>query len=183
VPLPPVGLTYRYRIERRPAGAGGYNVLNDVEPAAAGSYLDQSFEWETKYEYRITTVTEVHAQGREASVEGGDSVPAEIFTRDVYPPAQPTGLQAVFSSVGQKPFMDLTWAPNMERDLAGYNIFRSNGNQPPQKLNQQLVQVPSFRDANVQPGTRYSYSISAVDLRGNESSRSAEATEEVPRQQ
>ena len=57
--------------------------------------------------------------------------PVEVFTRDIYPPAQPGGLQAVFSSVGQKPFIDLTWAPNMESDLAGYNVYRwVEGGQP-----------------------------------------------------
>ncbi len=37
----------------------------------------------------------------------------------------------MFSSVGQKPFVDLTWAPNMESDLAGYNVFRTvDGGEP-----------------------------------------------------
>ena len=115
-----------------------------------------------------------------ASVPGDSSKPVEVFTRDIYPPAQPVGLQAVFSSVGQKPFIDLTWAPNLENDLAGYNVFRRVEGGTPEKLNQQLVQVSSFRDENVKPGKKYIYSVSAVDLRGNESPRSAEASETVP---
>ncbi len=183
IPTAPAGLTYRYRIERRLAGSGGYIALNDVDPAPEGSYLDQTFEWEKKYEYRITSVTEVRAGGREASVEGDDSTPAEVFTKDIYPPAQPSGLQAVFSSVGQKPFVDLTWAPNLEPDLAGYNVFRRSRGGEWEKLNQKTVQVPSFRDENVQPGTTYEYSVSAIDLRGNESPHSAEASEGVPSKQ
>lgn len=182
-PTPPEGLTYRYRIERRPAGGGGYITLNDVDPAPEGSYLDQTFEWETKYEYRIASVTDVHAAGRQASVEGDDSAPAEVFTKDIYPPAQPVGLQAVFSSVGQKPFVDLTWAPNSETDVAGYNVFRRSAGGEWQKLNQKPTQVPSFRDDAVQPGTKYEYAVSAVDLRGNESQRSAPTSEEVPNKQ
>jgi len=179
VPTAPAGLTYRYRIERRPAGSGGYIGLNDVEPASEGSYLDRSSDWEQKYEYRIGTVTEVRAQGHEASVEGDESAAAEIYTKDIYPPAQPTGLQAVFSSVGQKPFVDLTWAPNLETDVAGYNVFRRNGGGW-HKLNTEPVKVPSFRDEKVQPGTKYQYAVSAVDLRDNESPRSAETSEVVP---
>jgi hypothetical protein len=182
-PTPPDGLTFRYRIERRPAGAGGYIALNDVDPAPDGSYLDQTFEWETKYQYRITSVTDVRAGPRQASVEGDDSAPAEVFTKDIYPPAQPVGLQAVFSSVGQKPFVDLTWAPNSETDVAGYNVFRRSHGAEWQKLNQAPTQVPSFRDENVQPGTMYEYTVSAVDLRGNESQRSAPTSEEVPSKQ
>jgi hypothetical protein len=181
IPQAPAGLTYRYRIERRPAGSGGYLALNDVEPAPEGSYLDQSSEWEKKYEYRITSVTNVNANGRQGSVEGDDSSAAEVFTKDIYPPAQPSGLQAVFSSIGQKPFVDLTWAPNMETDLAGYNVFRrSNGGQW-QKVNSKVVPVPSFRDESVRAGTKYFYAVSAVDLRGNESPRSAETSEQVPK--
>jgi hypothetical protein len=183
VPVAPTGLTYRYRISRSPSGANGFIGLADVEPAEEGFYLDKTFAWETKYDYRITSVTLVHSQGVNMTVEGDDSKPVATFTRDIYPPSEPTGLQAVFSSVGQKPFVDLSWAPNMESDLAGYNIFRRVGNSEPAKINRQLVPVPSYRDDSVVPGTTYSYSVSAVDLRGNESPRSAETNEAVPRKQ
>lgn len=183
VPNPPQGLTYRYRIERGPAGANAYIAVADVEPASEGFYLDKTFAWETKYDYRITSVTLVHSEGVNMAVEGADSNPVATFTRDIYPPAEPSGLQAVFSSVGQKPFVDLNWAPNMEGDLAGYNVFRSVGGGEPVKLNQQLARVPSYRDGTVLPGKTYIYSISAVDLRGNESPRSAETSEAVPDKQ
>lgn len=183
VPTAPAGLTYRYRIMRSPAGASAFLGLADVEPESEGFYLDKTFGWETKYDYRITSVTVVHSQGVTMTVEGDDSKIATTFTRDIYPPAEPTGLQAVFSSVGQKPFVDLSWAPNMEGDLAGYNIFRRVESGEPVKLNRQLVPVPSFRDDSAAPGKTYWYSISAVDLRGNESQRSAEASEAVPARQ
>jgi len=183
LPSAPIGLTYRYRIERSPAGANGFIALADVEPESEGFYLDKTFAWETKYDYRITAVTLVHSQGVDMSVEGDDSQPVPTFTRDIYPPSEPTGLQAVFSSVGQKPFVDLTWAPNMETDLAGYNVFRSLDGGAAVKLNSQLVPVPSFRDESVFPGKTYRYSVSAVDLRGNESPRSAGTTEAVPNRQ
>jgi hypothetical protein len=179
-PAPPAGVTYLYRIMRRPVVAPAYIVIDDIQPAATGSYLDKTFAWQQKYEYRITTLSQVHANGMNAGVEGDDSPAVEVFTNDIYPPAQPSGLQAVFSSVGQKPFIDLTWAPNIESDLAGYNIFRWVAGGQPQKLNTQLVQTSSYRDENVEPGKTYFYVVSAVDLRGNESPRSAEASETVP---
>lgn len=179
-PVPPAGVTYRYRIMRRPVGAPGYITLDDVEPSATGSYLDKTFGWEQKYEYRITTLSQVHVGNQKGAVEGNDSKPVEILARDIYPPAQPGGLQAVFSSVGQKPFIDLTWAPNMESDLAGYNVYRWTEGSQPQKLNTQPLQVSSYRDETVQPGQQYFYTVSAVDLRGNESPRSAKAGETVP---
>lgn len=175
----PQGVTYQYQIARRPVG-GGYVVVGEVAPSPHGSYLDKTFEWEKKYEYRITTLTHVQSHGMSASVEGESSKPVEVFTRDIYPPAQPVGLQAVFSSVGQKPFIDLTWAPNLESDLAGYNVFRRSEDGTWVKLNQKLVEVPSFRDDKVKASGNYLYSVSAVDLRGNESPRSSAASETVP---
>src|SRR5271165_1641094 len=179
-PAAPQGLTYRYQVERRPVGGAAYIVVGDMAPTARGFYLDKTFAWETKYEYRITTLTQVQSSGMSASVPGDSSKAVEVFTRDIYPPAQPVGLQAVFSSIGQKPFIDLTWAPNLENDLAGYKVFRRLEAGTWEKLNQQLVQVPSFRDESVKPGRKYIYSVSAVDLRRNESPRSAEASESVP---
>jgi hypothetical protein len=179
-PAPPQGVTYLYRIMRRPLGAPAYIVLDDIAPSATGSYLDKTFGWQQKYEYRITTLSQVHAEGMHASVEGDDSKPIEVFTLDIYPPGQPGGLQAVFSSVGQKPFIDLTWAPDMDSDLAGYNIYRWTQGGQPAKLNAQPVQVASYRDQTVEPGKKYFYAVSAVDQRGNESPQSVPASETVP---
>ena len=168
-PKPPAGVTYRYRISAGRSARPPTSCWTTSRPAATGTYLDKTFAWEQKYEYRITTLGEVQAEGRSAAAEGEDSPPVEIYTRDIYPPGQPAGLQAVFSSVGQKPFIDLTWAPNQESDLAGYNVYRWLKDEKPAKLNPQLVQTPSFRDDKVLHGKTYFYSVSAVDLRGNES--------------
>jgi fibronectin type 3 domain-containing protein len=92
----------------------------------------------------------------------------------------PSGLQAVFSGVGQSPFVDLVWSPNTEADLAGYNIFRHEAGEQPARLNSEPVKAPAFRDPNVQPGKKYFYSVSAVDERNNQSPRSEEASEQVP---
>jgi fibronectin type 3 domain-containing protein len=48
------------------------------------------------------------------------------------------------------------------------------------KINNELVEAPAFRDSSVTSGHKYLYAVTAVDLRGNESSRSAEASESVP---
>src|SRR6266446_382263 len=80
----------------------------------------------------------------------------------------------------QKPFIDLIWAPVTNADLAGYNVYRSDGNGEAVKLNSELVKSPSYRDSAVASGKTYTYSVSAVDVRGNESQRSEETSESVP---
>jgi hypothetical protein len=52
--------------------------------------------------------------------------------------------------------------------LAGYNVYRS-GPAGRKKLNTTPVQVPAFNDATAHPTERYSYSVTAVDGKGNES--------------
>jgi hypothetical protein len=126
-------------------------------------------------------VTLIHREaGPEAQVEGDDTPEVSVFAHDIFPPAPPSGLQAVFSGENQQPFIDLIWNPNAESDLAGYNVFRHEGGSPTVKINSDLVKLPAFRDVNVSPGRKYYYSISAVDIRGNESPRSEEANESVP---
>jgi fibronectin type 3 domain-containing protein len=76
--------------------------------------------------------------------------------------------------------VDLIWAPATDADLAGYNLYRREGDSAPAKLNSELVRSPSYRDNAVASGKTYYYSASAVDVRGNESARSEEANETVP---
>ena len=159
--------------------------FSGAPPANQLSLLDKSFDWEKTYSYKITPVTKVSGASGAAApmeVEGEDSAPVEVFTRDTFPPAAPTGLQAVFSGDPRQNFIDLTWTPNTESDLAGYNVFRHQAGTEPGRLNKELAKTPAFRDGNVQPGQTYFYSISAVDLRGNESPRSPETSEAVPAQ-
>jgi hypothetical protein len=65
--------------------------------------------------------------------------------------------------------------------LAGYNVYRHSGNGPAVKINSELVKTPRFPDPNIQSGMKYFYSVTAVDLRGNESGKSDETSETVPK--
>ena len=187
-------IRYFYRIYRRSSDSGVDVRLADVN-CPGGRYEDRTIEWQKTYEYRITVGTSVNLdrgipcpsgpskeqEGEAAScvveLEGDDSAPQKVFTKDIYPPGAPTGMQAVFSGPGQPPFIDLLWAPDADADLAGYNVYRREEAGQPVKINVELVKTPAFRDTNVAGGKTYWYSVSAVDERGNESTRSEEASE------
>jgi hypothetical protein len=179
------GLQFRYRIYRRDESAGKETVAGEVPADAVGPahFLD-AIEWEKTYLYRITAVSIVSRKGGEVQVEGDDSPTLRIVAHDVFPPAAPVGLQAVYSGEGQKLFIDLIWAPVTSADLAGYNVYRNDANSAEAKtavkLNSELVKSPSYRDSAVSFGKTYVYSVSAVDVRGNESAKSEEASETVP---
>jgi hypothetical protein len=179
------GIRYLYRVYRREAGATGETVAGEVGLAVEKEprLLDHAFVWEKTYNYRLRVVTVVAQEKKtEQQVEGEDTPSVTVVAHDVFPPTMPTGLQAVFSGPGQKPFIDLIWAPNTEADLAEYNVYRREQDSQPVKLNSEPVKTPSFRDTQVLAGHQYFYSVSAVDVRGNESQRSEEASEQVPSQ-
>jgi hypothetical protein len=171
-------ITYRYRIYRRSVEKRTDLRLGDVD-CPPPRFEDHTFEWQKAYEYRVAVLTLV-GEDKPVVVEGDDSPLQKIFANDIYPPAVPSGLQAVFSGSGQPPFVDLLWAPDTDADLGGYNVYRREENGQPEKINTQLVKTPAYRDQNVALGKTYWYSVSAVDLRGTESARSAEASEEIP---
>ena len=185
-----------YRIHRREAESAkdvliGELPLREVGP---GRYVDQTIEWEKAYIYRADIATLVNlgfhpcpnakaggpdcAEVRE--VEGDDTPEIKIVAHDVFPPAVPAGLQAVYSGEGQSPFIDLIWAPVTDADLAGYNVFRSEAGAAPVKLNAEPLKAPAFRDNSIVTGKTYVYSVSSVDLRNNESVRSEETSETAP---
>jgi hypothetical protein len=183
IPHPPE-IQHRYRIYRRDEASSKDAVAGElpVEQAGMTRFLDAGFEWERSYLYRVTVVSIVSRSGGEIQVEGDDSPSVRVLAHDLFPPAVPAGLQAVYSGEGQKPFVDLIWAPVTNADIAGYNVFRREEDGPAIKLNSDLVKSPSYRDTAVVQGKTYGYSVSAVDVRENESARSEEASETVPRE-
>ena len=176
------GLRHVYRVYRRPENGNTDTVAGELPlDASATQFVDHSFDWEETYSYRATVVTLIHKEGKpEIQFEGDDTPSLKVFVHDVFPPAVPSGLQAVFSGAGQQPFIDLIWAPDTDADLAGYNVFRHETGFESAKISSGLVKTPAFRDMNVAAGKNYFYSVSAVDVRGNESAQSQEATEAVP---
>jgi hypothetical protein len=195
-PLPP-GASCLLRIERRttstalpsagtpgsrraPASEAFSSVAEQPCHSGPGQARDATFEWEQEYDYKAEAVTVLPGQPA-TEVEGDDSSVVHLVTHDVFPPAIPSGLQAVYSSVGQKPFIDLTWASNTESDLAGYIVYRRTAGSAPAVVSPALLKAPAWRDEDVHPGQTYFYTVAAVDLRGNQSAESAPATESVPR--
>jgi len=174
---------YVYRVYRRLEGSPEQILAGEI-PARGErslSFTDSSIEWQKTYEYRAETVTVIAQENQpDVQVEGDDSPEIKISADDVFPPAVPSGLQAVSSGPGQKTFIDLVWAPVSDVDLDGYNVYRHEEGSAAVKVNAEPLKTPAYRDASVLSGKSYFYSVSAFDVRGNESARSEEATEAVP---
>jgi hypothetical protein len=174
---------YVYRVYRRTPGSLLPILVGELRAGREPSFTltDSNIEWEKMYDYSSETVTEVVQENKPPlEVEGDDSPEIKVFAHDIFPPAVPSGLQAVFSGPGQQPFIDLIWAPVTDVDLAGYNVYRHEAGTVPVALNAEPLKAPSYRDAAIISGKRYFYSVSAADVRGNESARSEETSERVP---
>ena len=164
-------------------------LLGEV-PARPGTleFVDRNFSWEKDYRYSVVGMTHVLSrEGKLLSVFPGEPATVAIAAHDTFAPAAPAGVEAVSAGAGTGR-IDITWSPNEESDLAGYNVYRAvfvNGafdDAAFVRISSELVKTPSFRDENAQPGLRYAYLVTAVDERGNESARSQPSSETVPEQ-
>jgi hypothetical protein len=183
-PLPAVSGYHVYRGELDPSSADvaskdltqakWISVLTLLASPSTTSYRDTFFDFGKTYLYVIRSV--VLAGG--GALESSDSAPVTVTPRDIFPPAAPQGLVAAVLSGAAPGYLevDLSWSINLETDLAGYRVYRSEepGTRG-QLLTPDLLPTPSYRDTSVLPGHRYWYSVTAVDRAGNESEPGAPA--------
>ena len=142
------------------------------------SYRDTTFDFGKTYAYIVRSVVLVEGNALESS----DSAPAVVSPRDTFPPGPPQNLVAAVLS-GATPgsvLVDLSWSINLETDLAGYRVYRSEQQDTRGALiTPDLLLAPAYRDTSVEPGRRYWYSVTAVDRAGNESDASSAVAADV----
>jgi len=146
-------------------------------------YADTDFAFGETYVYVVRTVPApgAVAQAVEAA-ESADSVPAVITPKDIFPPSAPQGLVAAVldGNSGAGPVVELSWSIAPESDVAGYRVYRSERDgERGESLAKELVPTPAYRDASVQAGHRYWYTVTAVDRAGNESPAGAAVAAEI----
>lgn len=117
---------------------------------------------ETTYHYRVMSKD-----------KSGDTIVSEdrsFTTRkfiDTHPPSTPSVLTAIVISGSQ---VNLSWGPSTDDvGVYGYRIYRDG---TPIKV----VQDTHYSDTNLDPSTKYTYTVSSVDKAGNESAESEESS-------
>ena len=148
-----------------------------------GRALDSAVEYSSAYEYRAQRIARLTIDGRTVELGGELSSPVLITVEDIFPPAVPAGLAAVTAAEpsASPAAVDLSWLPVTDRNLAGYIVYRREGDGPWRRISPaQPVIGPAFHDAEVQPGRAYRYAVTSVSQAGHESARSPEAEEAVP---
>jgi hypothetical protein len=135
------------------------------------NFRDTHFDFGKTYAYIVRSARNVDGH----ALESDDSDPVVLAAIDTFLPSVPQGLVAavVSAAPSSTPEVDLSWSINLETDLAGYRVYRTE--QPGGNgvvLNAELLQSPAFRDTGVLRGHHYWYSVTAVDRAGNESAHS-----------
>ena len=185
-----------FRIERLQLTAADQapnSALAPVAPAAAqtlevqskdgvdpGHAVDASALFNQQYRYVLERVATLALGGHSVEMQGPPSDAVVISTTDIFPPAVPQGLVAVADAAAGA--IDLSWSPDSDSDLAAYHVYRRDMHTdlPPQRISSVGTET-SFRDTGAQSEHAYAYSVSATDQSGNESARSPEVEESLPK--
>lgn len=157
----------------------GYNLYRGSEPGhvepqplnkdplRTNSFKDTAVANGRTYYYVVRSVDSPALPWQESL----DSEEASAAPRDMTPPGKPSGLTVV-QGVGRA---FLTWNENTERDLAGYQVYRSKrSGRDYERLTDAVLNRTTFSDETAKQGALYYYRITAVDNSGNESTASEE---------
>jgi hypothetical protein len=122
--------------------------LVQIATVTSPEYLDSGFDYDKTYAYVVRSL--IVAQG--SPIESSDSVAAIVMPKDTFPPEAPLGLAATAipgQAVGSFA-VELSWAINVEADLAGYRVYRgeTEGSRG-QLLTAELLPTPTYRDESV----------------------------------
>lgn len=168
----------------KPANIIGFNVYRAAEgeqparlinktPVTINKFEDMSFTFQTSYQYFIRTIS----LGTNAEpIESEESNIIQILPKDTFPPKPPDGITLAATPTT----ISIFFASNLEKDIAGYKIFRSTDKVKWNLLNDKLLETNTFQDTKVEKGQTYYYYLIAVDKFGNESNKSEIVSENVP---
>lgn len=153
------GSAPKYRIFRAIAEATPERLNESEHP----EFVDETTQYDTRYLYRVQAITDdLHG-----SVV---TPPVSITPEDKFPPAVPGALTAILGVNT----VELAWTRNTEPDFKSYNVYRSTDGGPLVKIGDGII-APTFSDNKIEPGKKYRYEVSAVDVKGNESAHSTPA--------
>ena len=76
--------------------------------------------------------------------------------------------------------VDLSWKASTSSDVSGYNLYRSPDAASWKKINASPIASTLYADSTVANGSTYYYAATAIDIYGNESSKTAPIKVVIP---
>ena len=158
-----------YKVYRRQLSDDEYDAPLTPSPISGTSYVDTSAPYAGPLAYTVRATLP-----NKPRIEGLPAIEAALDYRDIYPPPAPRRLDAL--SEGR--IVRLAWDPVPASDLAGYLVYRAEGEGAPVQLTPKPIKDSFMTDEAVKPGTRYRYTVRAIDTTGNLGPASSEASAE-----
>jgi len=148
----------------------GYYIYRDgmetpIATTTGTTYQDTGLSPATFYTYNISAIDAVLN-------ESSQSLPASDTTNasENIPPSTPENLTATAVSPYQ---IDLSWdASTDDIGVTGYKIYRNGGETPIA-----TTTGTTYQDTGLSPATFNTYNVSAIDVSGNESAQSSQASD------
>lgn len=153
-----------YHIYRTAPGGDLGDLPTPINTAPVKGTMYQDTPAYGEHEYRVAAV----ATTGPPAIQSDLSEPARVAFRDLVPPPAPTNLTVLVETK----LIRLLWEPVSAPDLAGYNVYRTEGRYR-LKLTPSPTKDPNFLDISIDIGIFYTYEVTAVDTSGNESAATA----------
>lgn len=101
-----------------------------------------------------------------------DTVVITIVPKDtVGAPSAPRGMVLSYDTLKQ--IVTLTWLPNLESDVTGYNVYRKHSDSDFVKINSAILSDTTFTDSTAVQDETYEYKVAAVDTNDTEGTKSS----------
>ncbi len=144
-----------YVLYRSPSSEGPFEPIAQLRSRNLTNYVDRGLGDLRVFYYRVAAVNA-------AGGEGPPSAPVRALTKP--DPLPPAGLHLEERALGVN---RLAWAPNVERDLAGYRLLRRReGSDDSEMVAEFSASATSAEDRSVDPGGTVLYSLVAFDADG-----------------
>jgi len=157
-----------YKVYRKVTSDEDNDPKTDFIRLNTGTILREYFEdddtgLDGSYSYYVTTISS-------SDIESAPSNIIKVKITDIFPPEPPQNLVAF----KHKDHLFLTWERITERDLSHYKIYRKSSRKKADEFKTVADSVDDnyFKDTKISKGTTYSYYVTAVDEKGNESKKS-----------
>jgi predicted small lipoprotein YifL len=146
-----------YRRIRQGNDPGAFAAINDG-PVSGEYFQDHDTGADGEYEYHVASLLA-------ESIESAPSNLVSLRIQDTFPPEVPANLVAFTA----KDHVFLTWETVPDKDLDHYVIYRMSSKEKDFKILAAAVTENFYHDRQAARGESYTYSVAAVDKKGNES--------------
>lgn len=161
-----------YNVYRAAADAPDIPLDQPLNPGPLpGTSYNDTPPWGA-HRYVVTAVARIGPP----LVQSDPTQPVTAEYRDLLPPPPPTSLVTLLEQQAVR----LVWEPVQAPDLAGYKVYRSVEGRT-SLLSTQIVVETNYVDRTGEPGMTYTYSVTSVDARGNESGGTIAPAVLIPR--